>query len=59
MKIGCSEQYPCQDVEISDINLVYRGPLGPKAHAECANVIPKTSGKVNPPPCTHPISMLN
>lgn len=57
--MGCSAKYPCKGVEICNVNLVYRGRLAPKAHSECANVVPKLSGKINPLPCTHPISSLN
>ncbi|KAF8019026.1 hypothetical protein BT93_H3797 [Corymbia citriodora subsp. variegata] len=55
VKIACSKRIPCENVEIADINLVYRGPDGP-ATSECSNVSPLISGVQNPPACAKPVS---
>ncbi|GAB4837461.1 hypothetical protein Ancab_002321 [Ancistrocladus abbreviatus] len=53
MKLVCSSGTPCENVEVADIDLTYGGKEGPIV-SECANVQPKTSGKLNPAPCTKP-----
>ncbi|KAK7246221.1 hypothetical protein RIF29_41081 [Crotalaria pallida] len=51
VKLICSKSYPCQGVELSEINLTYKG--GPVT-AICTNVNPKVIGKA--PRCTSPSS---
>ncbi|RAL39357.1 hypothetical protein DM860_002890 [Cuscuta australis] len=51
VKLVCSKEIPCQQVQLADINLVYTGKDGP-ATSECANVKPLLSGKLLPQPCT-------
>ncbi|KAI3457748.1 hypothetical protein Pfo_014411 [Paulownia fortunei] len=46
----CSSRKPCENVEISDIDLTYNGNLGPIT-TKCANVKPTLVGKQNPPVC--------
>ncbi|KAF8409675.1 hypothetical protein HHK36_005754 [Tetracentron sinense] len=48
VKLVCSRDEPCQNVEVGDINLRYTGKEGP-AKSQCANVKPILSGKQNPP----------
>ncbi|KAL1219123.1 Exopolygalacturonase [Cardamine amara subsp. amara] len=50
VKLRCSNTFPCKDVELVDINLVYSGPDGP-ATAWCENVNGWARGKMSPPPC--------
>ncbi|KAL9457380.1 hypothetical protein AB3S75_006428 [Citrus x aurantiifolia] len=50
IKLACSGGVPCEGVELADISLTYTGPEGP-IKSECTNIQPKTSGKMNPPPC--------
>ncbi|EXC34922.1 hypothetical protein L484_020039 [Morus notabilis] len=46
----CSRGYPCQNVEVGNIDLKYKGKDGP-AHSVCKNVNVKVTGKMNPSPC--------
>ncbi|XP_059663919.1 exopolygalacturonase-like [Cornus florida] len=50
VKLDCSKSVPCENVEVGDINLTYKGPGGEVAAAtsECENVKPKTFGTLNP-----------
>ncbi|KAK9177866.1 hypothetical protein WN943_027056 [Citrus x changshan-huyou] len=52
VRIVCSKEIPCQNVEIGDINLVYNGidDKGP-AISSCSNVKPTLVGKQIPPTC--------
>ncbi|KAJ4825117.1 hypothetical protein Tsubulata_038850, partial [Turnera subulata] len=50
VKIICSSGFPCQDLELSNINLKYTGNQGP-AKSVCKNVKPKITGTLNPPGC--------
>ncbi|KAL5537595.1 hypothetical protein UlMin_044859 [Ulmus minor] len=50
VKLVCSSGNPCQNVELGNINLKYNGKDGP-AKFICKNVLPKITGKVNPPSC--------
>ncbi|KAK7833424.1 exopolygalacturonase [Quercus suber] len=51
MNLICSKSVPCQQVVLSDIDLVYKGGGG-STTSTCANVQPTVSGKQNPPACT-------
>ncbi|KAL8209130.1 hypothetical protein R6Q57_008542 [Mikania cordata] len=46
MKLACSPEAPCDNVEVADINLKFHGPGGGgPASSECSNVKPKVTGK--------------
>ncbi|CAK9133335.1 unnamed protein product [Ilex paraguariensis] len=47
-KLLCSKGLPCENVEVGDINLTYKGVGGP-AIANFTNVKPTFTGKQNPP----------
>ncbi|KAJ9536324.1 hypothetical protein OSB04_un000504 [Centaurea solstitialis] len=50
LKIACSQGIPCDNIEVSDINLTYKGAKeGGAAIFECSNVKPKVIGKNIPP----------
>ncbi|KAG2713816.1 hypothetical protein I3760_04G193500 [Carya illinoinensis] len=51
IKLLCSNEIPCENVEITDIDLAYQGSDGP-ATSQCTNVNPTILGKQNPPGCT-------
>ena len=51
VKIVCSKALPCQNVELTDIDLKYNGKDGP-ATSRCVNVNPIIRGHQNPPACT-------
>ncbi|GAB4854159.1 hypothetical protein Ancab_022746 [Ancistrocladus abbreviatus] len=51
LKLVCSNGFPCQNVQVEDIDLKYSGKEGP-VFSECANVKPTTTGKLNPAPCS-------
>lgn len=50
VKLICSNSIPCEDVEIGDVNLTYKGGKGP-AVSNCVNVKPKITGKLQPAGC--------
>ncbi|KAI3457747.1 hypothetical protein Pfo_014410 [Paulownia fortunei] len=50
VQLRCSKGSPCQNVELSNINLGYHGSNG-SATSECANVKPKLTGHLFPPAC--------
>ncbi|KAM7505362.1 hypothetical protein LguiB_004266 [Lonicera macranthoides] len=51
VKLVCSKGFPCEGVEVGDIDLTYNGKEGP-AISQCANLSPTFTGKLNPPECT-------
>ncbi|KAK4761830.1 hypothetical protein SAY87_029714 [Trapa incisa] len=50
VKFLCSSEYPCNNINIRDINLLYQGPEGP-AKSSCSNVRGSASATQNPHPC--------
>ncbi|GMN27810.1 hypothetical protein TIFTF001_001808 [Ficus carica] len=50
VKLVCSKGYPCQNVEVGNIDIKYSGNLGP-VKSVCRNVNLKVTGKMNPLPC--------
>ncbi|KAF5949370.1 hypothetical protein HYC85_011363 [Camellia sinensis] len=52
VKLVCSKSTPCENVEISNIDLTYTGKEGP-ATSLCTNIQPKLSGTHNPPICAN------
>ncbi|KAG2321464.1 hypothetical protein Bca52824_014677 [Brassica carinata] len=57
VKLLCSRGYPCQNVEIGDIDIKYSGADGP-ATFQCSNVSPKLMGTQSPKACTGPVTSL-
>ncbi|CAH2054548.1 unnamed protein product [Thlaspi arvense] len=54
VKLLCSKGFPCQNVEIGNIDITYSGADGP-ATFQCSNVVPKLVGTQNPKACTGPV----
>ncbi|XP_021603920.1 polygalacturonase [Manihot esculenta] len=50
VRLNCNSSFPCQKVELADINLMYRGKEGP-AKSLCANVKPTLKEKLTPTIC--------
>ncbi|KAG8633765.1 hypothetical protein MANES_18G144892v8 [Manihot esculenta] len=50
VRLNCSSSFPCQKVEVADINLTYGGKEGP-VKSLCANVKPTLKGKLTPTIC--------
>ncbi|KAI9177377.1 hypothetical protein LWI28_014430 [Acer negundo] len=57
VKLACSSGFPCQGVEIADIDLTYTGKEAAAAVSQCSNIDPKISGKMNPPACSSPVTI--
>lgn len=51
VKIDCSKTFPCQNVEVSNIDLKYIGKIPATATSTCDNVKPIISGKQTPKLC--------
>ncbi|KAK1310189.1 hypothetical protein QJS10_CPA08g01170 [Acorus calamus] len=56
VNLVCSESVPCKNIELSDIDLIYKGvgeatTAGEAATATCLNVNGISTGKQNPPSC--------
>ncbi|KAI4363759.1 hypothetical protein MLD38_019934 [Melastoma candidum] len=51
VKLACSAEVPCQNVQVSDINLRYDGNDG-NSTSLCSNIKPRTSGLLFPTLCT-------
>lgn len=51
VKLDCSQAFPCQDVELTDINLKYNGKEAAAANSTCNNVKPIIKGTQNPKLC--------
>ncbi|KAL7086431.1 hypothetical protein ACP275_13G002200 [Erythranthe tilingii] len=49
--LSCSASKPCDNVEISDIDLLYVNPIPANFTTVCENVKPRVFGKQNPPIC--------
>ncbi|EYU42737.1 hypothetical protein MIMGU_mgv1a0087912mg, partial [Erythranthe guttata] len=49
--LSCSASKPCDNVEISDIDLLYVNPIPANFTTICENVKPRVFGKQNPPIC--------
>ncbi|TYH28521.1 hypothetical protein ES288_A02G149700v1 [Gossypium darwinii] len=54
VKIICSATLPCENVELTDIEITHNGPTG-TAVSQCSNVKPKVRGKQNRAACFAPI----
>jgi galacturan 1,4-alpha-galacturonidase len=50
VKLVCSKEFPCEHVQLSDINLKYSGQGG-QATSTCANVNGVSTGIQVPPSC--------
>ncbi|KAI4331022.1 hypothetical protein MLD38_029252 [Melastoma candidum] len=50
VKLACSSQFPCKNVQFGNIDLVYHGDKGP-ATTTCTNIRPAIFGNQNPPLC--------
>lgn len=51
LKLSCSQEVPCEGVEITDMNLIYNGNEGPIT-SQCKEVKPVIKGIQNPIPCS-------
>ncbi|KAK9075514.1 hypothetical protein SSX86_003838 [Deinandra increscens subsp. villosa] len=54
MKLACSAEAPCDNVEVADINLKFHGPAGGgggPTKSECSNIKPKVVGENIPQVC--------
>ncbi|XP_071686667.1 polygalacturonase-like isoform X2 [Rutidosis leptorrhynchoides] len=50
LKLNCSAEAPCINVELDNVNLVHT--RGPPAKSRCFNIKPKIVGQVVPPACS-------
>ncbi|EOA12652.1 hypothetical protein CARUB_v10027711mg [Capsella rubella] len=55
VKLLCSKGFPCQNVELGNIDIKYTGADGP-ATFQCANVSPKIMGTQVPKACSSPVT---
>ncbi|KAK1423989.1 hypothetical protein QVD17_19300 [Tagetes erecta] len=45
LNLACSEEAPCDNVEVSDIRLTFHGPGGGSTNSKCLNAKPKVTGE--------------
>ncbi|KAK4788200.1 hypothetical protein SAY86_019519 [Trapa natans] len=50
VKLFCSKAFPCEGVELADINLTYQGTKGTTTSI-CENITPTVTDAQNPPLC--------
>lgn len=50
--LACSKNYPCEDVEVGNIDIKYIGSSG-SLTSECANIKPIFKGTQSPKFCTN------
>ncbi|OWM78098.1 hypothetical protein CDL15_Pgr018667 [Punica granatum] len=51
VSLACSSLFPCEGIELADIDLSYTGRKPLPISASCTNAKPTFSGKQNPPSC--------
>ncbi|KAL6135148.1 hypothetical protein ACLB2K_067376 [Fragaria x ananassa] len=58
VKLVCSRGIPCQNVQVTDINLTYNGNKNGTATSECVNVKPTVSGFNHPQVCAKNVAQV-